>query len=166
MLEVGEAGHDCILVIPGKGEENLTQFAEDGELPEYIFPDAHPQARGNLIVPRSAGMQPSADFFSGVFDEVRFDPGMDVLELITEHRVGDTVIIELEKCREQRLRTLRFDDPLFVQHHDMCNIDKNVRIGQVPVSSHGGEKVHHFAGSFSCETAPPHHIIAHRYNNL
>jgi hypothetical protein len=111
-------------------------------------------------------MQPPPYLFSGILDEIRFDSGVDILELITERRVRDTVVIEREKCRKECLGCLRFDDTLFIQHHDMCNIDKNVSICQMPVSSHRGEKVHHFAGPFAGETPPPHHIIAHRYTNL
>jgi hypothetical protein len=143
MLEMGKPRHDRFGMLTGKGDEHLPQLTEDYQLLEDILAESYPEAGTDFIIPRSPDMESSTGLLPCRTNKIGFKAGVDILELIVKYLLGNPVVIELEQRRKERAGSLLSDDPLFVQHHDMGNINEDVRICEVPVCLHRREKVHH-----------------------
>jgi len=111
-------------------------------------------------------MEPPSRLLPKASDEQGLDTGMNILEPVVERRLGYPVVIDPEKGGKELFCRMVGEDPLLVEHEYMRHVHQDICIGDTPVRPHGGEEMHHLAGSLPGKTPSPNNVALRRIHNL
>jgi hypothetical protein len=134
MLKVRPAGHRCVRVRLRLVEQRVNHLKGPGSDPACRVTKPHSQQRRNLIVPGTAGTQPTAEIRASPLDQAPLQGGVHVLILrCWNERAGIDIGIEVVQRAEHRGKLIVVEQPSVVQHPGMCPGTADVIAGQTPI---------------------------------
>ncbi len=157
-LQVGEARHQGVGVLPGLGQQGPLQDLE--LLDRAVASVAHPQAhvQRHLVIARAGGVQPSRGR-ADQFGQALFDIEVDVLELIPKGEgPGDHLGLDCGKALLYS-RRVRSRDHALIRQHGGVGAGSGEVLGPQPLveADRDIDRLHQVRGR-GRETAAPHRV--------